>query len=347
MNGPDTALAGYNVSVSRADHAGEAYEPDISDCREAVGGRAGLDYIAHLSAGTWNFSVGLVEAELRREDFDQAGRQLSLVVARIDETAEQLDSGPLIRVVVQGDGGALFHILKVAGQNYFAATRNGARESVDRVDLSLAQLADRAAARIGSPSMLWGGYRKRGQSVDMWPPGGTAPTAEYPVRKRIRGKQTVDEATASRCVGALNRNDIHFVGIYRYDTLLWRADLFDDPALVSFFQQVTPAGRRHGYDKVLRQVMLQDGRLMRLLALVRSGELTRLVLDVARGAIYILPLDRNGHYLVGVTLIQAQVEDGDKKITALHRDLVATAFSPGGPFALPASLRYRPRDGDG
>jgi hypothetical protein len=116
-------------------------------------------------------------------------------------------------------------------------------------------------------------------------------------------------------------------------------DLFDDPALVSLFQQVTPADRRHGYDKVLRQVMLQGSRLMRLLALVHSGELTRLVLDVARGAIYVLPLGDDEHYLVGVTLIQSQVEDGDKKMTALHRDLVATAFGPGGSLMLPGPGR--------
>jgi hypothetical protein len=167
--------------------------------------------------------------------------------------------------------------------------------------------------------MLWGGYRKRGQSGDLWLPGGK------PGRERTRGRMA-NEAVASRCIDALDRNDIHFVGIYRYGALLWQADLFEDRALVSLFQQVTPSERRHGYDKLMQQVMQQDDRLLELLSLVRSDEVTRLVLDVARGAVYVLPLGDGEHTLVGATLMQTQVEDGDMKITSLHRDLMAAAF---------------------
>ena len=331
MNEPGTAPAGGSeVHVSLADYvsdANEAYKRDIVDCREVVARGAGLDYVAHLTAGNWDFSVQKADSELPSKDLDQACRQLGLMVARIDATADQLDSGPLIRVVVQGNGGALFYVLKVAGQNFFAATGNGARESVDRVDRELAGLADRAAGRVGAPSMLWGGYRKRGQTGDQRLFGVSKPTAEYPEPERRRGRKTVNEVTAGRCIRALDHNNIHFLAVYWRDAPLWRADLFDDTALAPLFQRATPSGRRNGYDKVLQQVMLQRGRLTGLLALVRSGRLTRLVLDVARGAIYILPLD-NEHYLVGVTLLQDRVEEGDKKMTALHRELMATAFGP-------------------
>lgn len=356
MYRPDATLAGFSATVRRASHADEKYQGDIKDCDEMVAKRAGLDYIAHITSGIWDFSVHLPTSGLRPEDFDQAARQLSLIAARFDATAEQLDSGPLIRVVVQGDNGALFHVLKVAGQNFFAATINGTPETVNLVDRDLAEIANRAAQRLGSPSLLWGGYRKRGDSGDMWFPGRAVPPDERPVRPETTdGQKTVTEQVVSRCCAALDRNDVHFVGLYRHDTLIWRADLFADPALRSLFQRVTPATRRHGYDRVLRQVMMQAGRIYQLLSLVHSNLLTQLVLDVARGAIYILPLGDHEHYLVGVTLLQTQVSDAGDKMTALHRDLTVTAFRPDGSLALPVALlagrlpavaRARQLDGD-
>jgi hypothetical protein len=340
MNRPDTALAGSDAIVSQANHVNEGHRQDIADCGKVVCMGAGLDFIAHLTSGIWDFSVRSPGARLRREEFDQAARKLNLVVARIDATAEPLDSGPLIRVVVQGDNGALFHVLKVAGQNFFGATLSGARKVVDEVDRQIAQLADRAARRVGSPSLLWGGYRKRGESGDLWFPGGV-PTGEFPAHSDPALGRQVTAEVASLCSAVLDRNTVHFVGIYRQDTLVWRADLFDDPALASLFQRVTPDDRRRGYDKVLQQVMMQYGRLLQLLSLVRSNHLTRLVLDVARGAIYVLPLDDQGYYLVGVTLVQTQVDDADRKMTILHRNLTAKAFLPGGFLRLAALLAGR------
>lgn len=328
MNRPDTALAGPEAMVSRATHADEGYQQDVADCCEVVSGRTGVDYIAHLTSGIWDFSVQLRDTGMRREQCDQAARRLNLVVARIDEVAEQLDSGPIIRVVLQGNNGALFHMLKVAGQSFFGATLAGARALVDQVDRQLAQLADRAARRVGSPSLLWGGYRKRGESDEIWIPGGV-PTGGFRVLPdSAAGRHAVTAEVARLCSAVLDRNTVHFVGIYRQGTLLWRADLFDDPALAPLFQRVTPANRRLGYDRLLHQVVMQAGRIMQLLSIVRSDHLIRLVLDVARGAIYILPLGDQGHILVGVTLVQTQVEDADRKMTTLHRNLTAEAFPP-------------------
>lgn len=337
MNRQDMTLAGSSSCIRKASHADERYQQDIEDCDDVVTRHAGLDYIAHVTSGIWDFSVHSPVPGLRSESFDQASRQLSLIVARLDAVAEQLDSGPLIRVVAQGDSGALFHIVKVVGQNFFGATMNGTPETVNQVDRDLAEIADKAAKRVGSPSLLWGGYRKRGDSLDMWIPGTTQPPDEYRARPgEATGQDAVTEEVARRCSAVLDRNDVHFVGIYRGETLAWRADLFSDHALAALFQRVTPASRRGGYDRLLRQVMMQTGRILQLLSLVRSGALTRLVLDVARGAIYVLPLGDHEYFLVGVTLLQAQVSAADKKMTELHRELNETAFRPSG--ALPGPL---------
>jgi hypothetical protein len=130
------------------------------------------------------------------------------------------------------------------------------------------------------------------------------------------------------CRKALQRDDLHYVGIYHRDQLTWSTDIFEDPALKPFFQRVTPSDRRQGYDQVLHQVSMQVRRLGSLLRLSGDEQLVRLVLDVARGAIYIMPLGDD--YLVGVTLIQAQVERADQKMKALHERLTTLAAAPAG-----------------
>jgi hypothetical protein len=340
MNRQDMTVARSSAAVRSANHAGDEYRQDIKDCRDVVTRHVGLDFIAHVTSGIWDFSVHSLPPESRSEPFEQASRQLSLIVARLDEVAGPLDSGPLIRVVVQGDNGALFHIVKVVGQNFFGITLDGTPDTVERVDRDLAEIANKAADRVGSPSLFWGGYHKRGDSLDMWLPGTTPPPEEHPARSDATAEQSaVTDEVKRRCSAMLDRNDVHFVGIYRGDRLVWRADLFTDSALAALFQRVTPASRRRGYDRLLRQVMSQASRILQLLALVRSGLLTRLVLDVARGAIYVLPLGDHEHFLVGVTLLQPQVDAADKKMMKLHHELTETAFRPSG--ALPGPLAER------
>lgn len=333
MNRPDMALVGSGAVVSRATHASREYQPDIVDCCEVVDRHTGLDYIAHLTSGTWDFSAHLESPYVQAREFQQAAKQLSLIVNRIDSTAQQLGSGPLIRVVVQGSNGALFSILKVEGQNLFGATLEGSRAAIDQVDRDLAELADRAAHRVGSTSMLWGGYRKRGATGEWDRPYGEpdAATERYRLRPgTAAGQQAIPAEVARLCSGVLDYEDVHFVGVYRGDTPLWRADLFADPPLASQFQRVTPTTRRRGYGRVMHQVILQADRINRLLAVVNSDRPTRLVLDVARGAIYVLPLGDREHYLVGVTLTQTQVDSADRKMTALYQQLAMMPFRPDG-----------------
>jgi hypothetical protein len=331
MNRPDTPVAAPGAIVRHADHADRKYIGDISDCDATITSRTGLEYIVHLTSGIWDFSVHSPAHRGRSETFDQAARQLSLIVDRIDTTADQLDSGPLIRVVVHGNRGALFHMLKVTGQTFFGMSLDGTPQVVEQADRDLARIAEKSAARVGSPSLLWGAFDKRSDSGDISLPGATQPPDEYPEDSATAvGRHLVTGEVRHRCLRVLDTNDVHFVGIYQHHRLVWRADLFTDPALASFFQRVTPAMRRRGYDKVIRQVTMQLGRIMQLLALVGSDLLTRLVLDVARGAIYVLPLGDREYYLVGVTLIQPRVSKADKKMAALHHDLLATSFRPGG-----------------
>lgn len=331
MNIPEGPVSGPRPVVRLAGHAQRRYDDDIRDCNAGVAGRAGLDCVVHLTSGVWDFSVLSADYENRAAAFDTAARQLSLIVARIDGLADDADGGQLIRMVAQGNHGALFHVLKVKGQNLFGMAFDGSPQAVEQADRNLIEIVEKAADRIGSAARLPGEFRKRGTSDGMWLPDSTPPPAEYstgPVAPT--DERSLNEQVIERCRKVLDRNDIHFVGIYRNNRVLWRADLFTDPALEPLRQRLTPVSVWRSYDKVIRQVTTQLGRIMQLLALVGSDRLTRLVLDVARGAIYLQPLDRDGYFLVGITLGQTQVGRADKKMVALHRDLVELAYRSGG-----------------
>jgi hypothetical protein len=329
MNIMETEPAESRTRLHRADHAGAAYDADIAECRKVLSERGGLGlhYVAHVTSGIFDFALDVPgprpTAPDMRAAFESAGRQLSLAAAQLDSACEPLDSGPLIRVVIQGENGALFQVLKVAGQTFFGLTLDGAPGTVDRADQQLARLAESAARRVGATSLLWGGFRTREASGELWRSYEAESPALPPGRPYAAASiaSSVTDSVADACRDALHRDDLHFVGIFQHGEPAWRADIFDDPSLAPFFQRVTPESRRRSYDRLIRLVNMHIRRFSQLLTLVRSDQLIRLVLDVARGAIYILPLN-DGEHLVGVTLVQSRVEQADRKMRALRQNLV-------------------------
>jgi hypothetical protein len=310
------------TEVHRAYHARDAYGAEIADCRATIEKRIGLHYAAHVTCGVFDFALDNPSdwppATDLAKDLERASRQLNLAVTQLDATCDPLDSGILIRVVVQGESGALFQFLKVSGQSFIGMTRDGHQAAVDAVDRELASLAQVAARRIGAVSLQWGGFRERAESGDLWVPYQVSSrelSSQPRVHTTMYGK--IPAGIADAGLQALDPGDVHFVAIYQRRHLVWSADIFEDPALAPLFQRVTATDRRRGYDRVVRQLDLQDGRIGRLLAAVHSDRLVRLVLDLARGAIYVMPLADGGR-LIAVTLLQPQVDVADRKVRSLH-----------------------------
>jgi hypothetical protein len=330
MNVTETQPPADWARIRRASHAGKAHEADIAECRELITRQAGLHYLAHITSGILDFAIETPDlwppGQDMREAFDRAGRELNLAVAQLDSACEPLDTGMLIRVVIQGENGAMFQVLKVAGQSFFGVTLDGAPGTVDGVDRQVARVAESAARRIGATSLLWGGFQNRDGSGELWhsyQAGSPVQSASVPFIAAGNDDSVADSVT-ELCRDALHRDDLHYVGIYHRGQPSWHADVFDDPTLAPLFQRVAPWSRRRGYERLIRQVNLQVRRFKQLLTLVRSDQLIRVVLDVARGAIYLLPLD-DGEYLVGVTLIQSEVERADSKIQTLRDSLRSVA----------------------
>jgi hypothetical protein len=304
----------------RADHIGHAHDADIVLCREALLSGSGLHFIAHTSAGIVDFTLEAADGD-QYGDFSRAVRQMSMVVALLNETCEPLDTGPLIRVVIQSDSGALYQFLKVTGQNFFGVTLDGTPEVVERADRAMATVAETAVARIGAVPLNFGGFQKREGSGELWRPYWVETASPASGSPHVAATHfSVPELTASACQAALRLDGLHHLSICHYGEQVWSADLFDEPALAPLFQRVTPVRRRSGYARLIRQVHELSRRLTRLSDVVGGTQLSRLVLDVARGAIYVTPLSAD-HYLVGVTLIQQQVAHADARFQALVKEI--------------------------
>lgn len=310
----------------RAEHAGEAFNQDIAACRALAAQPGGLHYLAHSTYGLRDFAMGMPDlwpgGTAMAEGLENAAAQLSLAVAQLDGACGPLDSGPLIRIVLQGNGGALFQVVKVPGQSFFGVTFDNGVDGVDHADRQLAALARESVQRLGGTSLNWGGFRQREDSGELWAPyqltaevpGSAPPYVVSDVGNAVPG------VVPDLCLAALSPEDLHSVGIYQRDRLVWCADIFDAPVLAPLFQRVTPSLRRRGYARVAHQVRLQSCRFGRLLELTNSTQLIRLVLDVARGAMYALPLG-DDEYLVAVTLIQSRVDQTDQKMRALYAEI--------------------------
>jgi hypothetical protein len=303
----------------RARHAGTAHDENVAACRAVVAGGA-LRYIAHFTSGVFDFAAeaGGAPGGPALEARDRAGQRLGLIVSELDEACQPLDSGPLIRVVVQGEAGAMFHYLKLAGQSFAGFCEDGSPAAVDRADRQMAQLTEKAVGRLGAASMNWGGFQAREQSGEFDRLYQNAPAAQAaPVPHVARDRHSVPAAAAAACKAALNPADLHYAGIYHLGQPAWYADILDAPELAPFFQRVTPQFRRTGYAELIRQVHLHSRGLTQLLATVHSRQLTSLVLDAARGAVYVMPLSRDD-YLVGVTLTQSQVARAHGRFKGLY-----------------------------
>lgn len=109
MNITETEPDESRTRLCRAGHAGRAYDADVAECWTVFneGGGPGLHYVAHVTSGIFDFALEIPGSWPQGQDMaearERAGRQLSLAVAQLDSACEQLDSGVLIRVLIQGE----------------------------------------------------------------------------------------------------------------------------------------------------------------------------------------------------------------------------------------------------
>lgn len=315
-----SALAEHvgDISRRRAPHAGLSFEADIRACEEALLDTPPLRYLGHFTGGVFDFAVERAQQETGGAEMDRLGRLLCHSVDQFDRICRPLDSGRLIRVVLHGSRGTLLHMVKVGGQSIVGWSLPGS-EPAEAADRRMSRILEASAERLGAEPLNWGGFRDRSKLRPM-PDLGPRPR-ERDVKASVNtsnGQQAAPlgytvEQVLEEC---LSLEHLHFAGIYAQGATVVAADILDDPGLIHFFQRVSPDFRREGYERTVRQVWLQSGTLNRILRTGSAGELDRLVLDVARGALFIAGLGE-GPLLLGVTLDQRLVATADRQFNTL------------------------------
>lgn len=296
------------IRTERAAHAGRAFDPQIEDCARALREVGSLRCLGQLTNGVFDFSVDARGEWLGDASVERIGRELDLCVRELGRSCAALDSGPLIRVVIQGRNGALFHLLKHSDQCVFACSEGGGQTEVDEVDKRLFDILERTFRRLGMVSLNWGGYRPETEDSagDVRAlPGHGDRVAGTPGWQRVPRPSGRAELRRSQALlrDALDPDALHYIALFQEGRLLLAEDILEDPGLVEYFQRSSPFSRREAYQDVALMCWRYQSRRESLLEDNGLGPEVRLVLDVARGALFFLPVSAE-LTLVGVTLHQ-------------------------------------------
>jgi hypothetical protein len=315
-------LAG-RLSVWRAEHAGPSrFNSLIKLCADAIPDMAGPQSLVHFGRGFHDFSVDLLggpdgPSEAEREDVRvtrrHAFRQLILGVERLDQTLTEMDTGALMRTVLQTESG-IVHCGKVRPGEYLV----GAARDVDDPELT-----DRRVCTLvttirnelyGLADDDPGGYS--GAPVGVTRPG--------PITRRPGGdpERALPAGVRELMDTNLSVDDLHYLALYKDWRLAYSCDVFDAARLEPAFFTMTKDRRRDLYESLVHKGRRDISHLGRSVREVIGRGPVRVVLDVESGAIYTHVLDLDGDFLLGVTLRQSAVFRAEERMRRVTRRIV-------------------------
>ncbi|GII60307.1 hypothetical protein Skr01_03920 [Sphaerisporangium krabiense] len=317
------------VTVTRDPHVGQAYTDLIDRCRDAVAAGPGLDYVAHYGSGVFDFSVDAFESgeyagrfsepvHRVRDDHRNVTRQLISRVEDFGALLEALDSGALVRTVVQTEDAA-FHCGRVRAGEYLV----GATLAADRAP-SMDWAVNALVTETRVVDLRLGGQNPGGVPVSELP-GLDAPSVPY--TRGEPGMAEVPQATLfDLWAHAVNAGDLNYAALHRGWWPVHTGDVLDDLALAPLFRNVGVRRRRELYQEVAGRLRTDVARLRQTLRRAGDSPITRLVLDVEEGAIYVHWLGAGlGDFLFGVTLLQDKVDQAELRLRRLAEALGAVA----------------------
>ncbi|MEU6825371.1 hypothetical protein ABZ921_32525 [Streptomyces atriruber] len=312
--------------VRRATHVTDDSDAFVDLCAHALS-ETGLHHVAQYRWGVFGYSVDILdrlpeaqgggfggpggkEQDVRRERFVRLGRQLHYVLGRMDHVLRSVDSGKLIRSVLQVGDGAVFHYYFRA-DDCLTGVSLGA-DTVDAGDRAMAELIGSFRREIGLPLMN---------------PGGFESESSLPVVERTHWKEphrvvegywgTTEPELLERCAESVSPHGLHYAGYVAPGIGRLSADVFNDPELSRFFGGgLTRDERRTRYTELGERLHYVVARLNQSLRAVMPGRLSRVVLDVEEGALFYVDRPED-HFLLGVTLDQSQVARADRRMNDL------------------------------
>ncbi|CCH32505.1 hypothetical protein ABZ816_23790 [Actinosynnema sp. NPDC047251] len=302
---------------------GNGFRSARAACRDEVARCPSLPYVGYISKGVYRFSADRLGAGFGdRAGLHRIGRRVAQSAEEIDHALQEPDTGPLIRTVVHTDSGAVLcnHVIP---QEYVVAVATGGPQPVDGpltdveavndADITLSGLTTRLRELVSLPSLNHGGWQTAHTTRPLSSVGGVD-------RPRTESWAEVPERLRAGLTAAVRPQDLHYLAYHVDGEPALESDVLGHASLERFYTKVDVDERRIFYREFGWQLDSVVRKFNRMLTGALSGGLvTRLVLDVERGAIYYYQLDI-GVYLVGVTLDQSRVRDADERVARLaHR----------------------------
>lgn len=304
-------------------------------CRGLLLSGCGVYHVAHYTAGVLDFALDLLahgstppavddaDPRQRRDAHRRVGAQLVYRATELNRRLWELQSGALIRTVVQTGTGLVFCNSVVGSEHVvgFGAVPDAAAGAV--ADPARVSEIDRAAARLATDLRRL--TRQRSQNPGGWL---TAADGEEPSDPQVsageafppyvRGSTGPDGIFAA----ALRPAGLHYLSHYRSGEQAAAVDILEHPELEAFFNRgVAVADRRTRYRRLAGDLSLLVLQVSRDLRRAVAGDVARLVLDVEMGAVYYYRLSPDD-YLFGVTLDQDAVSQADHTMWTVARQLM-------------------------
>lgn len=338
--------------VVKAAHVGAEFNGILREFDAAVS-VAGVQHVEYYDHGLPAVAVDVLHAaslvtefrdsrtvERARRDYETIGRQLNHRMTEMNASLSGLASGRLIRTIFAADDRAVLYFDIDEGQ-YLVGVSLGA-DAIETADLTLSATATAIREARGASDPNYGGYRRNTgtgphpHEADAIPPTGphafaSLPRPSSPVfaspwaaqieRRWSPMRDDREDEFQVEATKVLHPPDLHYVALVRGGTVT-SADLLDHSDLDDFFVGPSRNSRREGYVKVGAEFLALSDLLDGLLRSVLNRRLTRTVLDVEKGALYIYRLSRDD-FLLGVTLDQRQVAEADRRFQVLVRRMTS------------------------
>ncbi|MEU3454746.1 hypothetical protein ABZ671_14245 [Micromonospora sp. NPDC006766] len=301
-------------------------------CRGLMLRGCGVYHVAHYTAGVLDFALDLLahetappavdDADLRqrRDLHRRAGAHLVYRATELNRRLWELQSGALIRMVVQTRAGLVF-CNSVVGSEHVVGFGAAPQSAGDLADPALVSEIDRAAAELATDLRRL--VRQRSQNPGGWL---TAQDGQHPPDPRTSADTVPSQVSGSTgpsdpLAAVLRPAGLHYLSHHRAGEQVAGVDILERPELGPFFNRgVTVADRRTRYRRLAGDLALLALQVSRDLRRTVVGDVARLVLDVEMGAVYYYRLSPDD-YLFGVTLDQDAVSQADSSMWTVARQL--------------------------
>lgn len=140
------------------------------------------------------------------------------------------------------------------------------------------------------------------------------------------------DGVVALCASRLDVSSLHYVAYHARGKGLFRVDVLDHPDLAPLVGLATPDRHRRIYENYGTRLKALMAHLDDDFDELDSGRLVRLVLDVEKGAVFIIEVhEHSGRYLLGVTLDQSHVDTADEEMRGLTAEIRQYLGHPAAP----------------